>query len=833
MSDMTSLWPFLVEWVESLGQDIRYAVRGLRKNSGFTAVAVLTLALGIGATTAIFSMVNAVLLKALPYHEPDRLVMLWTDNPSLNLGFHELPPTPLDLPEWRNQAQSFEQIAAFKTKLADLSDQGDPERVGGVQATANFFSLLGVQPLLGRVFVTEEEQPAKNQVAIISYELWQRRFGGEAKVLGQLITLNHERYTLVGVMRPGFSFPRGTEMPSGYALMPQTEVWVPYAAGPEYWRSSDSREYIAMGRLKSGVTLARAQAEMTAIAERQAESYSKTHAGWTVHLRPLAVQIVGKTRPVLFILLGAVAFVLLIACANIANLLLARSSVRRKEIAVRTALGAGHGRIIRQLLTESILLALLGGGMGLLLSGLGMRFILAFSPPNIPRLHETTVDSPVFLFSVFVSVATGIIFGLAPAWHATQFNLSAALNADNRSSTAAGGHRTLRLLVTAEVALAVMLLTGAALMVQSLRHLLAVDPGFRPQRIAAFDVGLNGANYDNPTRWRQFYRAARDRLRNVPGVRAAAAISNLPLGEVESLSYLFVEGTAQSPEQAPLVEDRKITPGYFATMGVSWVRGRDFTDNDGPAQQNVCIINKTLARKFYSGIDPIGKRLKMAKTDDPNRPWFIIVGIADDVRSYGIDVKPRPQIYTTIEQNTDNYMTFIIAADALPGKALEGMVREAMKSLDPALPAANFRTMERLVSNATARPRFSTFLLGLFAATALALTAVGLYGGVAYAVNQRTREIGIRIALGAGRRRILALIVRQGMLPALFGLAIGVVGAFALTRLLANQLYEVKPTDPLTFLAVITFLLLVAFVACLIPARRAAKVDPMGALRYE
>ena len=813
--------------------DLKFAFRQLLKNPGFTAVAVLTLALGIGANSAIFSLVNAVLLKALPYHEPERIVMLWTDNPSMNLGFHELPPTPLDLLDWRNQAQSFEQIAAFKTKLADISGQGEPERVGGVQVTANFFSLLGVQPLFGRVFSSDEEQPGKKQVAIMSHGLWQRRFGGDAKIIGQFITVNHERWAIIGVMPPGFSFPRGAEMPAGYALMAQADVWVPYAAGPEYWRSSDSREFIAIGRLKPGATLARAQVEMTGIAQRQAEAYPKTHAGWTVHLRPLAVQVAGKTRPVLFILLGAVASVLLIACANVANLLLSRSTARRKEMAVRAAIGAGRGRIIRQLLTESLLLALFGGGIGLLLGGWGVRVILAFSPPNIPRLDEATLDGRVFLFSLFVSLATGIIFGLAPAWHATKFNLSEALNADSRSGTAAGRHRTHGLLVIAEVAFAVTLLTGAALMVQSLAHLQAVDPGFRPHRVAAFDVGLNGPNYDNPTRWRRFYRDARERLGNIPGVRLAAAISNLPLGEVESLSYLFVEGTPQSAEKAPLVEDRKITPGYFATMGVPLLRGRDFTDNDGPGQPNACIINDTLARKFFSGADPIGKRLKMTRTDEPERPWFTIVGIAGDVRSYGLDVKPRPQIYTTIEQNTDNYMTLIVRADTLPAKALEGTIRAEMKSLDPTLPVANFRTMERLVSNAVARPRFSTFLLGLFAATALALTMVGLYGVVAYAVNQRTREIGIRIALGAGQRRILALIVRQGMFPALVGLAIGVAGALALTRLLANQLYEIRSTDPLTFLFVITVLLLVALAACYMPARRAAKVDPMEALRYE
>jgi putative ABC transport system permease protein len=814
--------------------DLKFAIRQLLKNPGFTAVAVLTLALGIGANTGIFSVVNAVLLKALPYHEPERIMMLWTDNPSMNLGFHELPPAPPDLLDWRNQAQSFEQIAAFKTKLADLSEQGEPERVGGVLVTANFFSLLGVQPMFGRVFSTDEEQPGKNQVAIISHGLWQRRFGGDANIIGQLITLNHERWAIIGVMPPGFSFPRGAEMPSGYALMAQTDVWLPYAAGQEYWLNSDSREFIAMGRLKPGVTLARAQAEMTGIAQRQAQAYPKTHAGWTVHLRPLARQVAGKTRPVLFVLLGAVALVLLIACANVANLLLCRSAARRKEMAVRAAIGAGRGRIIRQLLSESVLLALLGGGIGLVLGAWGVRVILAFSPPNIPHLDETTLDGRVLLFSLVVSLATGIIFGLAPACHATKFNLSEALNADGRSGTAAGRHHTHRLLVISEVALAVILLTGAALMVQSLAHLQAVDPGFKPQRVAAFDVGLNGANYDNPARWRQFYRNARERLRNIPGVRAAAAISNLPLGEVESLNYLFVEGTPPpSAGNAPLVEDRKITPGYFATMGVSLVRGRDFTDNDAPGQPNVCIINDTLAREFFSGADPIGKRLKMARTDEPEHPWFTIVGIAGDVRSYGLDVKPRPQICTTVEQNTDNYMSLIVRADALPATALEGAIRTAMKSLDPTLAVANFRTMESLVSNAMARPRFSTFLLGLFAATALVLTMVGLYGVVAYAVNQRTREIGIRIALGASQRRILALVVRQGMFPALLGLAIGISGALALTGLLANQLYEVKPTDPLTFLCVITVLLLVALAACFLPAWRAAGVNPTEALRYE
>jgi putative ABC transport system permease protein len=814
--------------------DLKFAIRQLLKNPGFTAVAVMTLALGVGANTAIFSVVNAVMLRTLPYLAPSSIVMLWTDNSSLNLGFHELPPAPPDLLDWRRHARSFEQIAAFRTRPADLSDQGDPERVGAVQATANLLSLLGERPMLGRFFATDEEHPGNDNVVVISHGLWQRRFGGQSNVIGQSITIDRERRAIIGVMRPGFNFPRGTEMPAGYALMPQTDIWRPYADSAKYWRDDDTRDFIAMGRLRSGVSLAQAQAEMNGIARREAEEFPKTHTGWTIHLRPLPLQVAGKTRPALFILLGAVAFVLLIACANVANLLLCRSAARRKEIAVRVAIGAGRARIARQLLTESLLLSLVGGGVGLLLGAWGVRVILALSPPNIPRLHETTLDGRVFGFALLISLMAGILFGLAPVWHTSHLDLNEALNADTRSGTAVGRQRAHRLLVIVEIALAIILLTGAGLMTESLLRLQWVDPGFKPQHVAAFDSALKGANYQDVARQRQFYRQARERLTALPDVRAAAAISELPLGGVENLSFFFVEGNPPPlAGDAPIAENRKVTPGYFETMEVPLLQGRDFADHDAANQPNVCIINDTLARTFFPAANPIGNRLKMARSDEAQHAWFTIVGVVGDVRSYGLDVKPRPQIYTAVEQNTDNMLTFVVRARTSPALFLERSLRSQMKSLDPTLPLANFRTMESLMARAVSRPRFSTFLLILFASTALVLTAVGLYGVVAYATAQRRREIGIRVALGASKRNVLMLIIAQGVMPALIGLVIGLAGALALTRLLTNQLYEVKATDPLTFLGVTTLLLLVVVAACWIPASRAARINPVEALRYE
>jgi predicted permease len=810
-------------------RDLRYGIRILLKNPDFTLIAVFTLALGIGANTAIFSVVNAVLIKALPFQEPDRIVMLWTDNPALNLGIRELPPLPADLIEWRRQAETFEQIAAIRSGPADLSEDGDPERVGGVDVTANFFAVLGVQPQLGRGFSLDEEQPGKDKVAIISHDLWQRRFGGETNIIGRFINVNRERRAVIGVMPPRFSFPRGAEMPAVYGLMPQTDVWLPYAESAEYWQRGGSREYIAIGRIKPGISLVQAQAEMSDLARRQAATSPENHLGWTIHLRPLAMQVSHQTRPVLFILLGAVGFVLLIACANVANLLLCRSAARQKEMAVRTALGAGWSRIIRQLITESVLLSAAGGAIGLLVGAWCLPAIIAICPPNIAGLNETKLDGQVLLFTVFVSLVTGVLFGLAPAWHASRINLTGMLNAGGRTGSAAGRGRIQNLLVIAEVALAVALLAGAGLMVQSLLRLQAVDPGFKPEQVAAFDVGLHGGKYDNGDEKRQFYREARERLSALPGIRAVAAISSLPLGGRGSARDFYVEGhPPPSLGGTPNAENREITPGYFDTMGVTMLRGRDFTNHDTAGQLQVCVINETIMRDFFNGADPIGKRLKYG---GEIYPWLTVVGVVRDIRGYALEMKPIPQVYRPVEQDTETFMTFVVRAEGV--EMLERTLRAELKSIDPAMPLANFRTMEGLVGDALARPRFSAFLLSLFAATALLLTVVGLYGVVAYAVSQRTHEIGIRIALGASGRDVLALVIRQGMLSAVIGLAVGVLCALGLTRALATQLYGVKPADLPTFACVSLILLFAALAACWFPARRAAKVDPVIALRHD
>ena len=825
-----------VPWLEHFAQDIRYGARMLCKNPAFTGAVVLTLALGIGANTAIFSVVNSVLLKQLPYPHPERITMIWDGNPALNLG-NDLPPETLDLPEWRNQAHCFQQIAAFRPRPADLSEQGDPERLEGVDVTANLFPLLGRLPMLGRSFAVEEEQPGNDKVAIISHRLWLERFGGNTNLLGQFITVNRERRKVIGIMPPEFTFPRG----AWFDLASRPEIWMPLAEGADYWHHNEDHikhDYAVVGRLKAGVLLGQAQAEMDAIAARQALDHRVSHAGWTVHLRALGLQMGGGTRRVLFLLLGVVAVVLLIACANVANLLLCRASARRKEIAVRAAIGAGRGRVLRQLLTESLLLSSIGGVFGLLIGVWGTRLILRFNIAHIPGLDETGLDSAVLAFTGMVSLATGILFGLMPAWHASRINLTDALNATARSSDSNRGSRAHSVLVGLEVALSFVLLAGAGLMLKSLWRLEGVDPGFNPRQVAAFDLSLSGAEYRNETRGRSFFREVRARIAALPGVQHIASVSTLPLSGPGNLQGLIIEGQPIVPpmrSRTPTMA-QAVSPGYFATMGVPLLRGRDFNEDDTLLKPIVCIVNDTLARSFFPGVDPLGKRIRLGDgtPDEANNPFGTIIGVVGDVRGFALQAQPKPEAYFSLEQdNYNNTLTFVVRGDAAAATALQRAIRSEMKSLDPALPVANYRTMERVVADAVARPRFSTVLFGLFALTALLLTVVGLYGVVAYAANQRFREIGIRIALGAQARQVLLLVIRQGMLPALLGLVLGMAGAFALTHLLTNQLYEVDSTDPLTYCAVAGALLLITLFACWLPARRAVGLDPLAALRCE
>ena len=814
-------------------QDLRYGVRMLLKHRGFTLIAVLTLALGIGANAAIFSVVNGVLLKPLAFRDPERLLMLWTDSPAWNLGFHELPPANSDLPEWRATATAFEQIAALQTKLADLSDNGQAERVGGVNISVNLLPMLGVRPFLGRQFSTEEEQRGQDRVVMISYDLWQRRFGGDAGIIGKKIAVNDVPRTIIAVMPEGFHFPRASEMPQGYHLPERADLWTPLAKEPTYWENRIQRQLILIGRLKAGVGLAQAQAEMDAIAARQARTYPQTHDGWRVWLKPLFNQIVGRTRTPLLILLGAVGFLLLIACANIASLLLARGMARGREMAVRAAIGAGRARIIRQLLTESLLLAALGGGAGLLFGSWGLNLLLKFIPPNAPRVQDVTLDTKVLLFTALISLITGVLFGLVPAWQSSKVNLAEALNDAGRANSARRSYRSYRLLVTAEVALVTILLVGAALMLQSFQRLLTVDPGFKPEGVATFDLLLPWRRYSENEKRGQLYEQARLRLSNLPGVRAVGAISNLPLSGNENVTWISVEGTEPAPRgKEPVAEDRLITPSYFEAMGIGLVSGRGFDQTDGATTPPVVIVNETLARKFFPGGNAVGKRIKRVLDD---KEWRTIVGVVRDVRGYALETQTRPQIYHPLAQDpgeTDE-MTMALRVDASALPSLRIAIQQELEQLDAAIPVANYRTMQQLVADAVARPRFSALLLGLFAATALLLTIVGLYGVVAHGVNQRTREIGIRMALGAQRTNVLALIINQGMQPALIGLGIGIGGAFVLTRLLSSQLYEVKATDPVTFVLVAASLLLIALAACYIPARRATKINPMAALHHE
>ena len=810
-------------WLEELWQDLRYGVRMLRKSPGFTVVAILTLGLGIGANTAIFSVVNAVLISPLPYRAPDRLVQVWEHNRPRNEPRYSVAPA--NFFDWQEQNQAFEQMSAvegasFNLTGFNLTGDWEPERLQAARVSASLLPLLGVEPIAGRTFTAEEEQRGHHQVVLVSHGLWQRRFGSDPELVGQMLTLNDQSFTVVGILPPDFNFlPREFEL-----LTPLS-----FDAREAAWRGSHPLRVIA--RLKEGVTIARAQAEMDQIASRLEQQYPEFNAGKGVTLVPLQEQLVGETRRALLILLGAVTFVLLIACANVANLQLARAVTRQKEMALRTALGAGRGRLIRQLLTESVLLAVAGGSAGLLLAFWGIQALKTILAQNalLPRGEEVGVDGGALAFTFAISLVTGLAFGLAPALTAANKDLNNVLKEGGRGTGGARDRRFRQSLVVVEVALALVLLVGAGLMIQSLWRLQRVDPGFQPENVLAVELSLPSSRYQERRQIADFHRRLFERIGGLPGVRSVGGAAYLPFSGTSNAWVFRIEGRPpQPPGQGLMAGWRPVTPDYFKTMGIPLIWGRDFTERDGEETPGVAIINEAAVRAFWPGEDPLGQRFTQA------RRTYSIVGIVKDVRHFRLDGEPAPEIYFPYPQLSMPWrsMTVVVRSESTPERLAEA-VRGAVLELDKDLPIYNVRKLEGLIDNSVSRPRFQLLLLGTFAALALAMASLGLYGVMSYAVTQRTQEIGIRLALGAQPRDVLRSEVWRGLTLALSGVGVGLLAAFALTRVMASLLYGVSATDPLTFAAIAVLLIAVALMACYLPARRAAKVDPLVALRYE
>ena len=800
--------------------DLRYALRMLAKSPAFTAVAILTLALAIGANSAIFSVVNAVLLRPLPYPHSEQLVRVFGKQPQLDLA----PNSPANFLEWREENQVFERIGAYVGKGFNLLGGDKPERVIGARVSADVLPLLGVQPALGRVFTNDEDQEGRAQVVILSHDFWRSRFAGDPNTVGQTITLNDQPYMVVGVMPAGFAFPDT-----------RAQVWVPMAFSAAERQTRDTNYIDVIARLKPGVSLEQARANMDAVARSQAERYPRTNSGIGITVVSLQEHIVGDVRPMLIVLLGAVGFVLLIACANVANLLLARATARQREMAIRGALGASRSRVVRLLLTESVVLAVVGGAVGLLLAFWSLDLLVSLKPANLPRLAEIGLNRTVFLFTLAVSVVTGLLFGVVPALQVSKLDLNEGLKESSRGgSDSPRRHRMRALLVVSEVALSLVLLVGAGLMIRSFSRLLAVDPGFKADHVLTAFVSLPASKYPKREEQTAFFDRLLERLRNVPGVSAAGLVTDIPLYGGSSTGF-DVEGRPPAPPgQRAMTDYRLISADYFAAMGMKLAKGRAFTQHDNEAARGVVIINETLAARFFPGEDPIGKRLDMSGEPKDLRE---IVGVVGDVRNYGLDAEIKPEAYVPFLQSAPEYLASVVSAltivvrSAIEPTALTATLREQVQALDKDQPVSAIRTMEWYLADSMAQRRFNMMLLGAFAGLALVLAAVGIYGVIAYTVTQRTHEMGIRIALGAKAGDILRLVFTNAMATTLTGIVVGLGAAFALTRLLRSLLYQVSPTDPVIFAAIPLLLLSVAVIATYLPARRAMKVDPITALR--
>jgi predicted permease len=811
--------------LDEFAQDLRYAVRMLRKNPGFTLVAVLTLALGIGANTAIFSVVHAVLLKALPYPQADRLVMVYEDVRLPNYQNKKNEPSPGNFSDWSTQNTAFDGMAAYRNRSFNLTGEGEPARVEGELVTSSFFTTLQVNPAFGRVFVPEEDRPGKSHVVVMSDGLWKSRFGSDVQILGKKILLDSEAYTIIGVMPPGFHFPD-----------PDDQLWAPMGMSSAELGNHGSHFLLVFARLKPGITLPRAQAEMEALVKHLTEQYPATNTGQTVNIVSLHDDIAGPVRPALLVLMAAVSLVLLIVCANVANLLLARASVRQREIALRQALGASRSRIARQLFTESVLLALLGCTFGLLLARWCLAALKLFAAATLPRSEEFSLNGPVLVFSVVLSILAGIVFGVGPALQAARGSVHETLNSATRESSTVSRLRTRNLLVVVETALGAIVVIGAVLLLRSFLSIEHVPLGFQPQGVLTFRVIPRGDRYSQLSQRAAFYQQVLERIEAVPGVKSAAAVSFIPLTLARGRKGFTIEGRAPSaPGQIPMAGYNLVTPGYFGTMRVPLLQGRDFLWSDSPQNQPVVTINQAMATAYWPNEDPIGKRIRQGGPDDAEFPWLTITGVVADVREFDPMTEPEPTIYFPIAQFADArgiLRDWVVRTDNDP-KAIAANARAAVWDVDKDLPVTRIRTMEEVRSAAVVSPRSNLLLFGFFAALALILASVGIYGVTAYSVVQRTREIGIRMALGASRGDVVRIVVSQGVRLATIGVLLGLIGAFALTRLMTSMIYGVSSSDPATFFVVAFLLMSVALAACYIPARRAMRVDPIVALRYE
>ncbi|HYE64226.1 MAG TPA: ABC transporter permease [Pyrinomonadaceae bacterium] len=812
--------------METLWQDIRYGIRMLAKRPGFAAVTVLALALGIGANSAIFSVVNAVLLRPLPFEDPERLVMVWERRPRQNREAG--PVAPADFVDWQNQNQVFERMAAYSPAAFNLTGVGEPEQIITHVVTTGFFQVLGVEAAVGRTFLQEVDDPTRERTVVLSQGFWQRRLGGDPNVTGKVLTLDDESYTVIGVMPSDFQFPDSlTQMwVAPKRVLPETSL--PGNPDPAMLRGMHYLSVIA--RLKQGVTLEQSQAEMQTIAGRLEQQYPNENTGHTARVVSLHEQLIGDVRPALLVLLGAVGFVLLIACANVANLLLARATARHREMSIRNALGASRLRLIRQLLTESTLLSLTGGVIGLLLAMWGVDLLIALSPENLPRLREIGLDGRVVGFTLVVSILTGIIFGLAPALQASKLDLNSSLKEGGRGSMEGFGRQRMRgLLIISEVALALVLLIGAGLMIRSFQRMHQVDPGFDPNHVLALQLSLPRSKYTENEQMVNFYNQVLGRIATLPGVESVGATWTLPLSGQDAGRGFEIEGYTPAPDERTNAAFGVVSPRYFQTMKIPVLKGREFADQDTASAPGVVIINEPFARRYFPDGDALGKRLKLRGDDNP---WLTIAGVVRDIKHTELTARPRMEMYLPYLQYPFPSMNVVVRTAHDPASLMMA-VRKEVWAVDPDQPVANVETMTQLISNSVARARFNTILLGIFASVALILAAIGLYGVISYSVTQRTHEIGIRLALGAQHGDVLRMIVGQGMILVLVGVLIGLAAAFAVTRLMSSLLYGVTATDPLTFAGVSLVLAGVAFLASLIPARRATKVDPMAALRYE